>query len=120
MLLTSSLGALQLLTILTHLVSAPYTKVEESFNLQATHDILQYGLATEDAAASLRADYDHFTFPGAVPRTFVGPVILSGLSRPLIDVVEERVNRQLVGLGSPGNYFLIIWLMERFVGWVKC
>jgi len=107
------------LTILTHLVSAPYTKVEESFNLQATHDILQYGLATENTAASLRADYDHFTFPGVVPRTFVGPVILSGLSRPLIDLVEERVNRQLVGLSSPKDNFLIIRLMERFVGWME-
>lgn len=119
MLLASSLGALQLLTILTHLVGAPYTKVEESFNLQATHDILQYGLATRNAAASLRADYDHFTFPGVVPRTFVGPVILSGLSSPLIDVVDERVNRQLVGLSSPKDYFLIIWLIERFAGWME-
>ncbi|RPB04194.1 hypothetical protein L873DRAFT_1759446 [Choiromyces venosus 120613-1] len=104
MFLTSSLGALQLLTILTHLVSAPYTKVEESFNLQATHDILQYGLARENTTASLQADYDHFTFPGAVPRTFVGPVILSGLSRPLIDVVEGRVNGQLVVRGVLGVF----------------
>ncbi|KAG0129587.1 Alg9-like mannosyltransferase family-domain-containing protein [Tuber indicum] len=103
MLLTSSLGALQLLTVLTHLVSAPYTKVEESFNLQATHDILQYGLATVNATASLQADYDHFTFPGAVPRTFVGPVILSGLSSPLIGVVGGRVNGQLVVRGVLGG-----------------
>ncbi|KAL7942242.1 glycosyltransferase family 22 protein [Trichoderma barbatum] len=69
---------------LLHLLAAPYTKVEESFNLQATHDILTYGTPTQDIHARLSSTYDHFTFPGAVPRTFVGSVLLAGLSQPLV------------------------------------
>ncbi|KAL7810450.1 Alg9-like mannosyltransferase family domain-containing protein [Trichoderma aethiopicum] len=72
---------------LLHLLCAPHTKVEESFNLQATHDILAYGTPTRDVHARLASTYDHFSFPGAVPRTFVGPVLLAGVSQPLIALV---------------------------------
>ncbi|KAI5207857.1 hypothetical protein E4T39_01800 [Aureobasidium subglaciale] len=71
------------LTILVHLYLAPYTKVEESFNIQAIHDTLIHGIPTRNAAAFFRSHYDHFTFPGPVPRTFVGAVVMSGLTRPL-------------------------------------
>lgn len=58
-----------------HLWYSPYTKVEESFTIQAVHDILKYGIFDI-------SKYDHVTFPGAVPRSFVGPLILSLFTYP--------------------------------------
>lgn len=78
------LDALLFLVPLLHLLAAPHTKVEESFNLQATHDILVYGTPTSAPSARLAAAYDHFAFPGAVPRTFLGAVLLAGLGQPLV------------------------------------
>ena len=82
--------------ILLHLLVAPYTKVEESFNIQAVHDILTYGIPNKDVGETLRAQYDHMTFPGAVPRTFVGALLLAGFARPVI-WLNETVDRQQLG-----------------------
>jgi alpha-1,6-mannosyltransferase len=88
--------------ILLHLAVAPYTKVEESFNLQAAHDVLAYHTPVRDAGPRLRATYDHFDFPGAVPRTFVGALLLASASRPVLALVganhAQRVVRALLGL----------------------
>lgn len=55
---------------------APFTKVEESFNLQATFDIIN------------QVDqFDHVQFPGVVPRTFVGASLLSLFAWPLIQII---------------------------------
>ncbi|KAH9055207.1 alpha-1,6-mannosyltransferase subunit [Lactarius vividus] len=59
----------------THVLLAPYTKVEESFNLHATHDILFRGVHP-----SALQEFDHKVFPGAVPRSFLGSIILAWLS----------------------------------------
>jgi len=82
------------------LYTCPHSKVEESFNLQATHDLIYHGLApaitvstspiiiwynsyatrttiTDKAGLPDLLPYDHLTFPGVVPRTFLGPLLLS-------------------------------------------
>jgi len=90
------LAALIPLLILIHLLLAPYTKVEESFNIQATHDILTYGLPYKNIASKLREQYDHLEFPGSVPRTFVGPLALAAASWPFSSVVKG-FNQQILG-----------------------
>ncbi|KAE8383567.1 Alg9-like mannosyltransferase family-domain-containing protein [Aspergillus bertholletiae] len=96
------LGAIPAL-ILLHLYLAPYTKVEESFHVQAIHDILLYGIPTHNVGETLRAKYDHFTFPGAVPRTFVGATMLSAFSQPFIRL-NHSIDRQLLARAILGLF----------------
>ena len=77
-LLHINLPDLVLLTsILIHLILCPYTKVEESFNMQAGYDLLHYNIWSDLNA------FDHLEFSGVVPRTFVGSIVVTLVSLPL-------------------------------------
>jgi alpha-1,6-mannosyltransferase len=65
------------LVSLYHVYMAPYTKVEESFQVQAVHDILYLGVGRDSLGG-----YDHVEFPGVVPRTYIGSLVISLLSFP--------------------------------------
>ncbi|KAL4941563.1 hypothetical protein BDV06DRAFT_223016 [Aspergillus oleicola] len=106
--------------VLLHLSIAPYTKVEESFHIQAIHDIETYGIPTRNVKDVLQAEYDHFTFPGAVPRTFAGAVALSGLSSPFTglkqDINGQFVARAILGLFNASSLLYFAGALRRAAG----
>ncbi|KAH9248359.1 hypothetical protein BASA81_014033 [Batrachochytrium salamandrivorans] len=69
-----------------HAWFSPYTKVEESFNVQATHDLLFHPTAVFNQT-EVQLHFDHVQFPGVVPRTFWGGLIVSTLARPMVGLV---------------------------------
>mmetsp|Transcript_4551 Transcript_4551/g.8776 ORF Transcript_4551/g.8776 Transcript_4551/m.8776 type:complete len:557 (+) Transcript_4551:115-1785(+) len=100
MVLTKRLSFLLLsLIAIFSLLQCPYSKVEESFNLQATHDLYFYGiwpavrahwfgLSNIDSSVL----YDHLKYPGVVPRTFVGPLIISTVLKVLSAALRPLIN----------------------------
>ncbi|KAG8623194.1 hypothetical protein KVT40_008170 [Elsinoe batatas] len=101
LLLTIAIPAL----ILVHLFAAPYTKVEESFNIQAIHDILTFGIPNpldSDSVDYIKTNYDHASFPGSVPRTFVGASVLAGLARPFVGLLRSPEQVQSLARGILG------------------
>lgn len=70
-----------LLNIVFYVICCPYTKVEESFNMQALFDLTNFGTNF--------SSYDHLEFPGVVPRTFIGSIIIAGLTLPISMLISH-------------------------------
>ncbi|KAK6202349.1 Alg9-like mannosyltransferase family-domain-containing protein [Scheffersomyces amazonensis] len=87
-----------------YLVLSPFTKVEESFNLQAIHDIINYGIFPQQV---IEDNYDHINFPGAVPRTFVGSLIIAVLAKGL-NFITSIFGYNLLEQSSEINLQLIV------------
>ena len=85
------LDIILLAIIVYHLLISPYSKVEESFNIQAIHDIINYGVFPQE---NISYNYDHNNFPGSVPRTFVGSLAIAGIAK----VIQSFTS--LVGLDN--------------------
>ncbi|KAK6537905.1 dolichyl-P-Man:Man(7)GlcNAc(2)-PP-dolichol alpha-1,6-mannosyltransferase [Orbilia ellipsospora] len=84
-------------TMLVHLLLAPYTKVEESFNIQAIHDVVNFGTPVPfHNAAEVLAKYDHFEFPGVVPRSFAGAQLIGGLGSVVLGFVKDGPTQQML------------------------
>jgi alpha-1,6-mannosyltransferase len=75
--------------------------VEESFNMQATHDILE-GLGL--------VDFDHLDFPGVVPRTFIGSLVLAVVVVPFTKMMSllnvSKFSSQYLVRGALGT---LLW-----------
>ncbi|KAK7005029.1 dol-P-Man:Man(7)GlcNAc(2)-PP-Dol alpha-1 6-mannosyltransferase [Biomphalaria glabrata] len=104
-------------TMIIHLIFCPYTKVEESFNIQAVHDIINYGLDLEK--------YDHLEFPGVVPRSFLGPLAIAALSSPFVILsnltgatkfAQQYIARGTLGLATSLSFIIFCRAIESGFG----
>ena len=78
--------------------------------MQATHDLLYHG-------PTQLARFDHFEFPGVVPRTFIGPILLATVSAPAVLIFRLfGVSKFYSLLVIRGALAVLVWLPVRAIG----
>jgi alpha-1,6-mannosyltransferase len=98
---------LLLCTIIFYLYVCPFTKVEESFNMQAIHDLVFIPMQLEN--------FDHLEFPGVVPRTFIGPITVASASLPVHVIMRTFTNLSKLHSQFICRAILGIFAWEAFV-----
>ena len=98
--------ALVVLVYSAHVLLVPGTKVEESFTLHATRDVVVRGTSPlalphvrrrlpraeqgpETLTFVILLQYDHAEFAGAVPRSLIPPTLLAILSTPVLELANR-------------------------------
>lgn len=89
-----------------HVHLCPYTKVEESFNIQAIHDIL---------VLDNLSDYDHHEYPGVVPRTFVGALTVASVTLPLKTLWVDLLGGSLKAIQTLARMVLLSFGLAAFL-----
>ncbi|KAF3099947.1 dolichyl-P-Man:Man(7)GlcNAc(2)-PP-dolichol alpha-1,6-mannosyltransferase [Orbilia oligospora] len=103
-------------TMFVHLLMAPYTKVEESFNIQAIHDVANIGMPVPFTnVEEVLAQYDHVEFPGVVPRSFAGAGLIGGITSMVLGFVQDGLLQQIIVRAFLGllNCSTIVLLSRR-------
>lgn len=92
------------------LTNAPFTKVEESFNVQAMHDFIFGGgivsvvagtTHTDATASSGLATFDHHAFPGVVPRTCLGALAVASVAAIPVRIISLLSDPALIAFLEP-------------------
>lgn len=76
--------------------------------MQATHDLLfgRWSLFGGDFLVE-KSDFDHFAFPGVVPRSFIGPLLLAGPAKVFGFLLDWTVRNVVVVRHSNNDYMPI-------------
>jgi alpha-1,6-mannosyltransferase len=103
-------------SILILVFICPYSKVEESFNMQAIHDLLEHRWLLW-GWQSITDNFDHLEFPGVVPRTFIGPLVLSSIVYPFHLAISATVHlwNNVVEYLAYSNYIANEKVMSQYV-----
>lgn len=79
--LVISAALIVFLSTFLQLFLSPFTKVEESFNLHAIHDFIH-----QPSLSAVAHSGDHVQFPGPLPRTFIGALLIGSIAKALLPI----------------------------------
>ncbi|KAI3413689.1 hypothetical protein GPALN_011173 [Globodera pallida] len=96
--------------LIAHIIFAPFTKVEESFNVQAIHDMVYHRMNW--------TQYDHLQFPGVVPRTFAGPFAIASAVLPFLPFIKF-FNLEKYWMLILARVFLGLTVLFTFFGFAR-